>query len=377
MKLFYPDIFESFRCIGGACEDNCCKIGWDIEIDEGTAAFYVSQDSELGRQVSGNLTEEDGCLYLKHEGGCPFLNSEGLCSLQLSFGEEHISDICREHPRFYEWFGDYKEAGIGLACEEAARLLISREKPILFTEKTIDEEPDDLEFDPKLLEGVKKIRQRLIEILQDRGFSLLQRLGILLYSTEDIQNAVFDENVQRLTQLSGMLAIDGLRLEIVNEAADAYYTHEKEACTRLLRIMGQMDYMGGELKSLFEMDGALLDKIIENELRFDRQYEEFSYELENLAVYFVYRYLIKAVRDYAVTERLFAAVFCTLAVRLLFMREYAQNGALPDKGRRAYLIKEFSKEIEYDMDNMDIIYGEIQSGGINFDMLCGLAFNEA
>ncbi len=52
-----------------------------------------------------SVTEDEGGKYLVHcDGKCPMLNEKGLCSVQLAYGEENISDICREHPRFYEWF---------------------------------------------------------------------------------------------------------------------------------------------------------------------------------------------------------------------------------------------------------------------------------
>lgn len=376
MTLHYPDIFEQFKCSCGKCTDNCCRIGWDIEIDEKTLEFYKQQDDDLSKRICENICEEDGVHYMSHEGGCPFLTEKGLCSVQLKYGEEHISDICREHPRFYEWFGDYKEAGVGLSCEETARLFTVHEKPILFTEKETDEDPDDYEFDENMLKAMKKVRNKTIDIMQDRGFSILHRLAVLLYSTEDIQKAVFEEDYARLKQISGMLSIDGFRMEIISEGEDKDYADEKQAYKELIRIFGRMDYMNEELKNCFDIDEVTLDNIIENELRFDRDYSEDRFELENVGVYFLYRYLIKAVRDGAVTERIYSAIVCTLAVRLLFMRDYIVNRALPDKERRAYLMKEFSKEIEYDSDNMDIIYEEIQEGGITFDMLGGMLFGE-
>lgn len=39
MKQIYPSYYTAFRCIGGACGDNCC-IGWEIEIDARTLAAY-------------------------------------------------------------------------------------------------------------------------------------------------------------------------------------------------------------------------------------------------------------------------------------------------------------------------------------------------
>lgn len=41
---------------------------------------------------------------------------------------------------------------MGLACEEAVRMYLSDDEPVRFFTKEIDEEPDDLEFDPQLLE---------------------------------------------------------------------------------------------------------------------------------------------------------------------------------------------------------------------------------
>ena len=106
MQVFCTDIFRDFFCKGSDCKDNCCKIGWDIEIDDKTYNFYKNLDSELGRKLISEIYEEEGCHYMGQKGGCPFMNEKGLCSVQLTYGEDKISDICREHPRFYQWFGD-------------------------------------------------------------------------------------------------------------------------------------------------------------------------------------------------------------------------------------------------------------------------------
>ena len=54
-----------------------------------------------------------------------------------------------------------KEAGVGLACEEAVRMYLSDDEPVRFFIKEIDEEPDDLEFDSKLLETMLFARTAL------------------------------------------------------------------------------------------------------------------------------------------------------------------------------------------------------------------------
>lgn len=373
MTVRYPDIFPKFRCIGTECKDNCCKMGWDIEIDENTLSYYKSLDSDLGRRLCESIYEEDGCHYMSQPSGCPFLNGEGLCSVQLECGGSHISEICREHPRFYEWFGDCKEAGLGLCCEEVSRLMLTHDRPLLFTEKQTDEPSDELEFDHGLFSAVRSVRDRLIDIAQDRGFDIMQRLALLTYCADDIQEAVFDGNCERLKQLSGMLAIDGFRMEIVIQAQKDRHMPRSEAYSELCRIFGRMEYMGG-LGERFDLTSEELAKLLSAEDEFAKSYAPFEHELENILVYFIYRYLIKSVRDMAVTERLCCAVLCVTAVRLLFLQEFAKSGELPNLERRIWLVKEFSKEIEYDADNMDIIYEEVQEGNICPDMLCGMIF---
>ena len=375
MTLRYPDIFKEFTCIGSDCKDNCCKMGWDIEIDSGTLEYYRGLDTDLGRRLCESIYEEDGCYYMSQQEGCPFLSAEGLCTVQQTCGAEHISEICREHPRFYEWFGDYKEAGLGLCCEEVSRLVMTHERPILFTEKQIDEETDDMEFDSECLAAVKMLRDRLIDIAQDRGFSLLQRLVILCYAVADIHDAMQDGDCERLKKLSGMLAIDGFRMEIVIQAQKDMQGQSKlrkESLSWLFSGLAGMEYMGG-LKEKFVIDEDTADAMLKAESGFSGAYSPYEYELENVLVYFLYRYFIKCTRyDDMAEDYLFSAVYMTLALRGLFLREYAENGVLPDKERRIYLVKEFSKEVEYDSDNMDIIYDDISCCGDTRDKLCRL-----
>jgi lysine-N-methylase len=361
MKLFYPDIFENFRCIGSACEDNCCKIGWDIEIDRKTLDFYKSLDNELGKRLVENIYEEDGCFYMGQSGGCPFMNDKGLCSVQLEYGEENISEICREHPRFYEWFGDYKEAGVGLCCEAVCQMIVGRQKPILFTEKEISEPDDDLEFDEKLFEGVRRVRNRLTDILQNRRFSLSQRLRIVLVAAEDIQQAVDDENPHRLKQLSGMLAVEGFLDEIILHLSENNKTENQgEAVKQAAGIFTGLDYIHNDLKELFEYVENNADRVASH----IHDCENVENELEHIAVYFIYRYFIKSARDYGADLRIYTAVLFTSAVRLLFAAETDRTGRFPHEKKREWIIKEFSKEIEYSPDNAEAVENMIIDGDI-------------
>ncbi|MGI6107584.1 MAG: flagellin lysine-N-methylase [Lachnospiraceae bacterium] len=139
-----PDFYDCFHCVGGACTDTCCA-GWEIEVDEQTARSYRRMDTPFGREIAASLVEDDEGTWfrLTDDGRCPFLNREGLCRIIQNCGEESLCDICREHPRFYNWYGSRTEAGLGLSCEEAVRLLFHRTEPIRFLTEEIPDRPDE------------------------------------------------------------------------------------------------------------------------------------------------------------------------------------------------------------------------------------------
>jgi lysine-N-methylase len=82
-------------------------------------------DGEIGEKMKTHISLEGSPHFvLDDEERCPFLNRNGLCDLILSCGKDVLCDICREHPRYYNEFEDHTEAGLGLCCEAAARLVI-------------------------------------------------------------------------------------------------------------------------------------------------------------------------------------------------------------------------------------------------------------
>ena len=106
---------------------------------------------------------------LTEEERCPFLNERGLCRLILGFGEDVLCDICREHPRFYNDFPQRQEAGLGLCCEEATRLLLAGEGPLELV--FVQDETGEGE-EPELI----ALRGRMFEILGDFSQPMEERI---------------------------------------------------------------------------------------------------------------------------------------------------------------------------------------------------------
>ena len=188
MKLRKPDYYDRFKCIAGACKDSCC-IGWEIDVDEERLEEYRNVTGELGERLKQCIDWEEGHFILQgKEERCPFLNRENLCDLIIGLGEESLCEICREHPRYYEWYEGLTEVGVGLCCEEASRLVLECEEPAGFVVEELAEEPEnteDNEDDAETLEVLMNARETAYMILQNRERSIWERLERFLTYVEE------------------------------------------------------------------------------------------------------------------------------------------------------------------------------------------------
>lgn len=136
IKLRTPGYYKNFHCISSECKDNCCVGGWQIDIDEETAEYYSTVNGDFGKKLRDNIDYDNLCFKLK-DGKCPFLDNNNLCGIYKELGEEHIGIVCDQFPRFTEYFGNVKERGIGLACEEAAKNNFNGPAAIFLIQKQI------------------------------------------------------------------------------------------------------------------------------------------------------------------------------------------------------------------------------------------------
>lgn len=168
MKTVVPDYYKEFKCIADKCNHTCCQ-GWEVEIDDESLARF-EKIPEINEKIE---RDEDNHFRLNEGDVCPFLQDNGLCEMIIKYGEDMICQTCRDHPRFRNYWSDRIEMGLGLVCEEAARLVLGKSQPMKLVEfcsdcnmptgdgdVSSDELPEDeawlLTFRDKLLEEVKE-----------------------------------------------------------------------------------------------------------------------------------------------------------------------------------------------------------------------------
>ena len=169
MTTITPDYYNKFKCIADKCKHSCC-IGWEIDIDNITLEKYHNLNSDFASTLKSNIEFfETPHFKLDKNERCPFLNECGLCDIITNLGEDMLCQICADHPRFRNFYDDYEEIGLGLACEAAAEIILSKK------------EKSKLNLTPHALSlPVIKYRENIFNILQDRNFSIDERIENLL-----------------------------------------------------------------------------------------------------------------------------------------------------------------------------------------------------
>ena len=82
----------------------------------------------IGEKIKASVSYDGAPHFrLTEAERCPHLLNSGLCGIICELSEKALCDICREHPRFYNFTNRGKEVGLGMSCEEACRLILSRD----------------------------------------------------------------------------------------------------------------------------------------------------------------------------------------------------------------------------------------------------------
>lgn len=362
MKYHKPSFFDQFKCIGSACTDTCCA-GWEIEVDETTAEGYLTEKGAFGDRLRCEIGSEPGEYFFKLKNNrCPFLNKENLCDIFINLGEDRLCDICREHPRFYNWFGDYTEVGLGLCCEEAERLLFSDSKPLTFVEEVTQDEEQDysdedeytdasdlLDDESEECEQMLEERKAIFSILQNRKKNIGARLKRLL-----LQLPYADEML--LLTVPILEWDDPESIPKLDYNAKPSTNTLKSSALFLIRLFGGMESLDETWPSMMKELEQNIDSLIDVDkaaefIQFMKG-ENRLYEYEHIAVYLVYRYYPEILFDGQIEAKI---LFAAASICLLFLMDlqcFQENGVYTQHDR-IELVRRFSKEIEYCPENME------------------------
>ena len=221
LNLYVPEYYPRFHCVASRCRHTCCA-GWEIDIDDESLARYARLKGDFGDRVRRGISREGEPHFILTEGErCPLLNQDNLCELILNEGEGALCQICRDHPRFRNYFSDRIEMGLGLVCEEAARVILSWPRPLRLIRLEGDAAESPTEDERYLLD----LREKWLDSIEDNGpkARLLETL-IYRHLSDALYDGRLEERVDFIRRAHAAIAdgwSDG-RIESLAERARAF-----------------------------------------------------------------------------------------------------------------------------------------------------------
>lgn len=386
MILRTPGYYKEFKCTASKCRDNCCLGGWLIELDEDTVRYYRGLEGEFGKALCESLmTDDDGdtCFRLV-EGRCPHLDESGLCRVLGEIGEEHMGVVCREFPRYTNIFGGVTEKGIGLACEEAARLILTNQDAFCLKEEfcedgNADDSNKDINDAGNLIDMLLSARDGIFAILSDRSRGIQKRMADVLEFAFELQQEINEPK----PGCDWQLRHEGK----YERESNGKLSDIREGFELLTDIFDGLEALNEKWHVIIEAVREVLfddisDGVFKKRLH-DAEGPFFDVLFENLMNYFVFRYFMKASEDCNPFDKIrFAVCGCLIIWEMLAALTLCGKDALVGENTPACgeekdsdrnpagiipkdiisLVKIFSRQVEYSEDNVEQICEEFLFG---------------
>lgn len=345
--ILVPDYYKKFGCIADACTDSCC-IGWEIDVDAETIAKYRGMESSAELLGKLDLASDPPHIRLCEGERCPFLDERGLCRIISKYGEEYIPEICKKHPRYINETSAYTECGLGLACPEAAGIILGiLERPKF---EIWDIKPTFTPITRKMW-GKTSTNKKKSENKEESAPTNAENALMLI--RERIFDLIFDKNHTIDEIISGLFVCDDAVSDYAFDLFAGISTKSPEIkaadfgdisplVTLLPSAIQSLELLSEDYRRGFATPSAEL--IAERLMLLGERARAMLY-------YFVHRYFLAGVTDMDVDARLSLAVML-LMLYLLHIDDPSVSGA-----RDAAVA--FSKNVEYSTENIEILLGII------------------
>lgn len=344
--------YDSFKCIADKCKDNCC-IGWEIDIDENTFNKYMNIDGNLGSRLKNEITTENGVHYFKltKNERCPFLNNKNLCDIICELGENGLCQICSDHPRYINSYGNITERGVGLACEEACRIILTQKEPAYLIDSKNKIKYKPTFPDDPYLEYLYKTRDLIIEILKNKSYKITEKIACIIELCRYIQTECNSEksDSELLFSFDSVTKYTEKLFEnIRNNFFKSNNEYKKKIIKKIITDYAQLEILDNKWKLLLNNTinsiEACKDINLSNSCN-----KKFDHIYENMLIYLTHRYFLEIYYDNMIVEKSLFMLSTYIVVKNIF--EYTNDDLI-------YIIHSYSKEIEYSDMNIETLYGK-------------------
>ena len=202
MSIHYktPASFSDFSCLGGECEDTCCR-NWEIRLDRQhfdllkNVMFKNKDEKSIFEQYirlnESPVSSDRDYAFMRMglNGYCAMLNDKGLCSIHANYGVSALGDVCTMFPRVVSRCGNTIELSGALSCPEVVRSCIDEKSPLKLNRFKISDLPRSKNYpiqrelsnldDDFYSESFSLVRTHIMDIMANEEHELETRLYVL------------------------------------------------------------------------------------------------------------------------------------------------------------------------------------------------------
>lgn len=371
MKYRVPVYYDKFVCLGAECQDTCCK-DWRIAIDGNSYKNYRQQSGEWGRRLYREIDHKNRSFRL-HGRTCAFYNREGMCDIYKKMGRQGLCSGCRDYPRHREDYGEIQEIMLSLSCPEAARLILEDEFQGAWREQYREGKPTNAVAEKAFLQDLQELRQVMTNLIKNRAVGWNQRMAMVLALAHDFQ--CHSERIRRLDYpQSGERRrrwVRWLSKRYLSRDAPARFCeqmrpYQNEGTKRMVRMAAWMR-LTQQMEPVLPYWQQKQDRVctslyherktaeyLDLERSFRQECMQWEQEWENLALYFIYTFLLGAVYDGDVYGKVKHMIFGCQVIREWCLFRYGNSGAVTREDLIAAAYR-YSRQVENSDANLEYL----------------------
>lgn len=383
MKVLKPFYYDDFNCIANKCIDSCC-IGWNVYIDKNIYKKYKKVRGVFGKKLSNSINRiklngndlSYGKIKLKNN-ICPMMNEEKLCDVYINLGEEYLCNTCKVYPRNINKYGEIYERNLTMSCPEVARYFVKHKGDFYFNMD--DEELSDLDkhyivnkiCDKNLYNLLWDARSLTVEIIQFKEIEIWKRIVLSKILCDKVQVIINENNYENYQSL-----LNNFKNEIVN--VDTIKSLDKITIVpgikmsftqTILQLRNNIGIKNEKYLKLIYEYNELVKKnnsgilMIEIENEFDGFLSEYNNIMENLLVYLIYKYFMRALYTKNLEVEISNIIISYAVIKMLLLARWYKNNKILNEEDFVEVFYVFSRVIEHNNGFLDRLYNNIKDAG--------------
>lgn len=222
-----------------------------------------------------------------------------------------------------------------------------------------DEDFFDYGIDEEVLSEFLECRNIVFNIIEHNDLDLGTKAALALEFVKEVQNKIdlgdMDEIPELMEEYRDENFINTLIKELESYKGKESIKH-KNLCEyfnvyKSIKHINSNDPLGLE-KALKYFEGNE-EFYLQKHKEFNEYYKENLYKFKNILVYFIFRYLMKAIFDYDMSAKIKLAIISTLMIKELSVVRFIENNNKFTEEDMVEVSRIYSKDIEHSDENIE------------------------